>query len=82
MGVFIFKSDKDLAKPRHAVTKQDLQKMFIDAVRPKEVKDLAIDFKNGVASGLCADKLKEGEKRKKSDWKLKKIRFIEVVKTK
>jgi len=69
MGVFIFKSSEGLDKPEHGVTKQDLQKMFKRALAPDDVKDITIDFKNGVVKG----KYKFGK-----SWKTKKINFIEV----
>ena len=69
MGVFIFESDKYLVKPEYGVSKQDLLAMFKKAVAPSDVKDVTIDFKNGVVKG-----------KYKSDksWKTKKIKFIEV----
>jgi hypothetical protein len=72
MGVFIFKADKDLAKPRHAVSKQDLHSMFIARMKAEKVKDITVDFKNGIVKGLCLNK--------SGDWKEKRIKFIEVVK--
>ena len=69
MGVFIFESDKDLVKPRHAVTMQDLHKMFESALAPDEVKEITIDFKNGVI---------KGKYKSEKSWKTKTIKFIEV----
>jgi len=41
-------------------------------VKAEEVKDISIDFKNGIVKGSCLNK--------SGDWKEKKIKFIEVVK--
>jgi hypothetical protein len=72
MGVFIFKSDKNLAKPRHAVSKQDLIKMFVDKVKVEKVRGVVVDFANCVVRGECLNK--------SGEWKKKEYKFIEVVK--